>query len=734
VTLGRELADMDASPLEINLALLRRVVPGMLVTFLLAFLAYVYTAAPSCGQGHDTGELTAAAWLPGVAHPPGYPLYVFQGYLWRLIVPGDPGWVMNINSGFSLAVGVAFLSAALSLVSRPLVGSSCALLFAFCTAVWRQAVAAEVFALHLMIMSILLLIALLWQIGTDTQRKVLIGLGAAMIGFSFAHHHTVVMAGPACLLYAILARGKGRLWGFTLWVIPIFLLCGGIPYFLLYLLAKTSPKINWGNPSNWDNMWFHILRKAYGTGRLNPVGSETHTSAGDAQVKTYFVTLISNQYVFPSILLLPIGLDRCLVSKRFAHLALFGGIAFVYGPFFAKLGNQPTEIFFSDLMERFYCSSLIGVAGLTAVGFESVFQWLEGRRLRAVAVALCLGLPLFSFLSNFDKANQRGVSLALDHSRGMLKFLPKDSLFFIVGDLNTGMFDYLHYVTQERPDVVLVCPGLVAGDMKRDDPRAWFAASLPDELRDYCLDRSEARQIDVIQSLMLHARAQGRRVFYNYPIDKTLNPGHYARYGPVWEFLPVDGPDFTPAEIRKNCLDVLDSLESHFNNTPPKQSPHHNFWVTFFLSTTLESYAALEEVLKSTDPEKAVVCLDRMISIEHPPQPKHIKERAALEFKLGRMQAAKEDFERVLEFSPRDEFVLAGLVSVSRQMKDATSESKYLAQLKLMQQKQPAGEVQSPDKTDRSLELLSIILVLVLARRVLARRLAFGVSQDLSSN
>ena len=47
----------------------------------LAGLVYWRMAAPGVLAG-DSGELQAAAWLAGLSHPTGYPLYLILGWLW----------------------------------------------------------------------------------------------------------------------------------------------------------------------------------------------------------------------------------------------------------------------------------------------------------------------------------------------------------------------------------------------------------------------------------------------------------------------------------------------------------------------------------------------------------------------------------------------------------------------------------------------------------------------------
>ena len=80
---------------------------------LLAFiwlLVYLTTVSPTVNF-IDSGELITAAHEPGIAHPPGYPLYVLMGYVVTHLLWGDVAWRMNVLSAFwgALAVGALFM-------------------------------------------------------------------------------------------------------------------------------------------------------------------------------------------------------------------------------------------------------------------------------------------------------------------------------------------------------------------------------------------------------------------------------------------------------------------------------------------------------------------------------------------------------------------------------------------------------------------------------------------------
>ena len=55
---------------------------------------FIYTLClPTSVPGDAAGELVTAAAMPGVAHPPGYPLWTILGYLFVKLIPfSTPVW------------------------------------------------------------------------------------------------------------------------------------------------------------------------------------------------------------------------------------------------------------------------------------------------------------------------------------------------------------------------------------------------------------------------------------------------------------------------------------------------------------------------------------------------------------------------------------------------------------------------------------------------------------------
>lgn len=215
--------------------LLDKIVGGGLT--LAAFGLYLTTLAPTVLEA-DGGEFQFVPWLPGIAHPTGYPLYVLLGWLWTHLLPlGEVAWRMNLLSaalaaaavGFTYAVARQMLDAAFpdtSWGARVIAAVIAGAAFAASQTFWSQAIVAEVYALHALFVA-----AILWLANSLSLRGVFTDLNAASddesvqrsvarcrrsmswlaftVGLSLTHHSTTVLLLPALALFLWSRRNYG---------------------------------------------------------------------------------------------------------------------------------------------------------------------------------------------------------------------------------------------------------------------------------------------------------------------------------------------------------------------------------------------------------------------------------------------------------------------------------------------------------------------------------------------
>ncbi|MEZ4661010.1 MAG: DUF2723 domain-containing protein [Caldilineaceae bacterium] len=250
----------------------------------LAFVLYVATMAPGltwANQGADGGELIAAARTNGVPHPPGYPLYMLLLQLWLKVTAvifagSEPARLGNLFSATLAAacVGVTVTVAA-AVTERfgparwasPLWRHVWALVIGLAwmqaPLFWGQAIIAEVYALHMLLVSILGWV-LLAKGGAPRYLIPIVALGVA-------HHLTFVLLLPAAL-YLLWADQwtEGQTFGQRMGLLKepmLALMAGGILGALFYiripLAAATGAPINWGYADNWEGFWWLVGAQAY---------------------------------------------------------------------------------------------------------------------------------------------------------------------------------------------------------------------------------------------------------------------------------------------------------------------------------------------------------------------------------------------------------------------------------------------------------------------------------------
>src|SRR5690349_9973258 len=82
---------------------------GAGAVFLVALLVYSWTLAPTVTLT-DSGELILAAYGLGVAHPPGFPLWVMLAHLASLVPVGSVAVRINFSSAVFAALACALLA------------------------------------------------------------------------------------------------------------------------------------------------------------------------------------------------------------------------------------------------------------------------------------------------------------------------------------------------------------------------------------------------------------------------------------------------------------------------------------------------------------------------------------------------------------------------------------------------------------------------------------------------
>ena len=273
---------------------------------IVVFWVYVQTLAPTVSF-FDSGELIAAAYTLGVAHPPGYPLYVLLGWLFSKLPIGAGAYRLNLMSACfaTLAALLVFLitHAILAADRRtppseasrrapdpdqlfiPIVSLVAALTFAFARTPWSQALIAEVYSLNAFLCGLIIWLlvqwrrivvgqegnatpsdehvpALAWK-GKDIPSVWRLYLVAFLFGLGFGNHQTISLFFLAACFLVCTTTPRILLNVKTIVLILVWLMIGLSIYALPPIRAAQNPPINWGNPSSWRQFKWLVTREGY---------------------------------------------------------------------------------------------------------------------------------------------------------------------------------------------------------------------------------------------------------------------------------------------------------------------------------------------------------------------------------------------------------------------------------------------------------------------------------------
>jgi len=462
--------------------------------FAISFLVYLRTLAPGLDFG-DGPEPATAAWVLGIPHPTGYPLYMLLLHLAMLLPLGEP----IVRAGLFSAVCAASAAGLAAIIiydilrgffpqwpGKPVaVAATCAgLMTAFLKLFWGNAVVTEVYALHILIT--LGFVRALQLFDRDRSPRHFL-LAALCFGLGIAHHR---LSSALFLPLVIMAFVGWRTWGTRrslrtgAWA-ALLVIIGLAFYLYIPLRAAARPPINWGDCTTWDNFWRHIsgadyLRQRFM--RLAPgapilmglwfkheflilwqLVGDVAAQAFPSQLDEYLV-LETRRYFRPTeltflvgsavLLFAAIGLWRWWVAHP-----LTAGLAFLIA-----LQNFSIVLLYNiaDISDYtlyvFWCIYVCAFLGLvwfiTRVLYPRLRPWVLPRPEYSYALGV---IPLAVCIWNFELCDKSDDNTAEELSYFVLplnqNLLPEGAMLLTYGDYDTFCSWYRQLVRRERTDV-----------------------------------------------------------------------------------------------------------------------------------------------------------------------------------------------------------------------------------------------------------------------------------------
>jgi hypothetical protein len=243
---------------------------------------------------------------------------------------------------------------------------------------------------------------------------------------------------------------------------------------------------------------------------------------------------------------------------------------------------------------------------------------------------------------------------------GLMAEAPPRSLFFINGDMPSGVASYLRLVHHQRSDVLWVLPGLAASD--------WFLETLPAGLAQATLkfaEHEEPTHENAMEHMVAYARGRGRPVYTNGP---PKIKGTFLRVGLSYRHF-LEGETIWPDErTAEELLKNFASMEATPRRGDYRLSYRQPFWVRYCIEEWIGAYKAVARGVADFDPKVAKVALDRVVEMEMGPSFDVRFNRAGLLLGLKQPQQALEDYELCDRMRPNTPMVLKGISEACRQL------------------------------------------------------------------
>jgi tetratricopeptide (TPR) repeat protein len=447
---------------------------------LILLTIYLTTMCPTVSF-IDSGELAAVAGTLGVAHPTGYPLFSIVGRIVTMLpVGGEEIIRLNTFAAMLTGSGMVFFFKTILLLLRnanpritrkssdsisddlrsKLAAVTGTLALGFSTTVWMQSTSIEVYALHLMLLSIILYAALrgvLETLETPQQFSPFLFLAAFVLGLSFANHLTTLLILPALtlLFFRAFRDTKERLYlGSRL---ALFFSLGLSVYLLLPLRAVQRPPLNWGYATDLERFLWHVSGKQYRSWIFSGFESASRQLS-------YFVQNLHNEIHWLGLALALIGVAALWVRNR--EMLYFWGIAFV-GCLLYSINYDIHDIDSYFLLAYVSLGVFVsfGIFWLVDLGAKRRWLWLPA-----------LALPFVQLAQNFSSVDESDNTLVRDYTLNILENLDSNAVVLSYQwDYFVSPALYFQTMRNIRRDVVVIDKELFR--------RSWYLRYLGDYQR-----------------------------------------------------------------------------------------------------------------------------------------------------------------------------------------------------------------------------------------------------------
>ncbi|HEX5817708.1 MAG TPA: DUF2723 domain-containing protein, partial [Gemmatimonadales bacterium] len=397
-----------------------------------AFAAYHGTLLPGLDLG-DTASFQDAGGSREITPRQAYPLYFFLANIVVWLAGGEPAHGMNLASAISGAVACGLLTwLAIDLTGRATAGVVAGALFATSYTFWSQAVIAEVYALHVVMLAAALIALLAW--GRRPASRGRLAAFFAIYALGFGNHLMMVLLAPAAMLFLATTMPGGLRALTAPRVVAIAVLCaavGALQYAWNFQSLWTSPDPPPSLLEGLRTFWFDVTKSDWR--RTMVLG--VHEAALRPRLAMYAFD-VRQQFGITGIALALLGTGALLrASWRTGAMLVTAWLVAVIFAYTYNVGDAHV----------FFIPSHVVVALAAGAGAGLIVEW--GRRVPAASAVIAIVLLLYPAWRAYDtwpavdrSGDRRAEALMADLAGG----LPPERAL-LLADLNWQLQNALDY-------------------------------------------------------------------------------------------------------------------------------------------------------------------------------------------------------------------------------------------------------------------------------------------------
>ncbi len=621
--------------------------PGFMASLVgvVTYSVYGMTLAPSVSF-IDSGELAAVAYTLGIAHPSGYPLFTLLGWVCtHLPLPGDEILRLNYMAALFSAAGCAVFFLAMRRVLQSTRGqqgsrgemetllinaasAGAALLLGFSETYWTQAQAVEVYSLHALFLSLVVLLALRAAY-PDHERGGPASwmIFAFVVGLSFTNHMTTVLLAPGLIALYFLTQGNTRASWRQLLIMGVPFLVGLSVYLYLPLRSSAGPLLDWGHPTTVGRLLYHL-----GGGQYR-IWLFSSAEVAGRQLR-YFTSGLPAEFAYVGVAVAALGL--VLMAAR--NIRLLMVILLMFATCVSYSINYDIHDIDSYFLLTYFSVSLLAGVGLHEIGII-LQRHISG--MKSVLMG-CLLLPAgLSVWYHYDANNESGNYLVKDYTMNMFRSVDTNALVLSYQwDYFVSASYYYQLVKGYRPDVIVIDkellrrswyldqisrahPALIRGSIGEVDA---FRKELYKFEHDLPYDGSviQARYVAMISGF-LRKSMENRPVYITPEIEAEFTPGMqripsglaFRLFEDTLRHLPRDiSYEFRPFEARNQ---LARAIHNFYSSSLTARGIH--YYKAGMAEAARRSFLrALEYTPSAGDPRRWLEILDREKLPEKPPK------------------------------------------------------------------------------------------------------------------